>query len=56
MENYFALWSMVFMISFVVLFDGFHQRKRLCRLFSSVHLMSQDELNQLQTIWAACQD
>jgi hypothetical protein len=56
MEHYCALWSIVFMMSFVMVFDGSHYRKRLLRLFRSVTLYSQDELEQVRAIWAACQD
>jgi cyanophycinase-like exopeptidase len=56
MTHYCALYSMVFMMSFVMVFDSSHQRKRLGRLFSSITLMSQDELSRIQSIWTACQD
>ena len=56
MTNYSALFSIVFMMSFVVLFDAVHWRKRLTRLFCSSYLLSADELNRLATIWSACQD
>jgi len=56
MANYSALFSIVFMMSFVVLFDAVHWRKRLTRLFCSSNLLSQDELNRLSSIWSACQD
>ena len=56
MTHYCALFSLVFMMSFVMVFDSVHQRKRLGRLFSSIALMSQDELSRIQSIWSACQD
>lgn len=56
MEHYCALWSIVFMMGFVMVFDGFHHRKRIDRLFRSVNLFTQDELNQVRAIWAACQE
>ena len=56
MTHYCALWSMVFMMSFVFLFDGVHQRGRLRRLLASINLMSSDELDQIRTTWAACQE
>ena len=56
MEHYCALWSIVFMMSFVMVFDGSHHRKKLAKLFGSVNLFSQDELDQVRAIWAACQE
>ncbi len=56
MEHYCALWSIVFMMGFVMVFDGSHHRKRIDRLFRSVNLFTQDELNQVRAIWAACQE
>jgi hypothetical protein len=56
MTHYCALFSLVFMMSFVMVFDSAHHRKRFGRLFSSITLMSQDELSRIQSIWAACQD
>jgi hypothetical protein len=56
MEHYCALSSIIFMMSFVFLFDGSHQRKRLVRLFQSLNLYSKDELDQVRAIWTACQE
>jgi len=56
MEHYCALWSIVFMMSFVMVFDGSHHRKRLDRLFRSVSLFNREELDQVRAIWAACQE
>jgi len=56
MEHYCALWSIVFMMSFVMVFDGSHHRKKLAKLFGSVNLFSQDELERVRAIWAACQE
>jgi hypothetical protein len=56
MVNYSALSSIVFMMGFVFLFDGLHQRNRLTKLFRSISLCSPEEVNQVQAIWAACQD
>jgi hypothetical protein len=56
MVNYNALLSIVFMMSFVVVFDSVHWRKRLNRLFCSSNLLSHDELDRLAAIWSACQD
>jgi hypothetical protein len=56
MPNNSALLSIVFMMSFVLLFDAVHWRKRITRVFCSSHLLGQDELNRLATIWSACQE
>jgi len=56
MSNYFALYSVVFMIGYVFVFDGIHRRNRLLRLFRSITLLTPQEVNQVQAIWAACQD
>jgi hypothetical protein len=44
------------MMGFVMVFEGTHHRKRLERLFRSVNLLSNDELDQVRAIWAACQE
>jgi hypothetical protein len=56
MEHYCALYSIVFMMSFVFVFEGSHHRKRLDRLLRSLNLFSQSELDQVRAIWAACQE
>ena len=56
MEHFCALWSIVFMMGFVMVFDGTHHRKRLERLIRAVNLFSQDEMDQVRAIWAACQE
>jgi hypothetical protein len=56
MQHYCALSSIVFMMSFVIVFEGSHHRKRLERLFRALNLFSQDELSQVRAIWAACQE
>jgi len=56
MQHYFALLSIVFMMSFVIVFEGSHHRKKLQRLFCSLNLISTDEMNQVRAIWAACQE
>jgi hypothetical protein len=56
MQHYCALSSIVFMMSFVIVFEGSHHRKRLERLFRSLNFFSQDELSQVRAIWAACQE
>lgn len=56
MPNYCALYSVVFMMGFVVVFDALHRKKRFIRLFQTVGFLSTDEVNQVRAIWAACQD
>jgi hypothetical protein len=52
--SYYALLSMVFMMSFVVVFDGFHRRNTYTRVLTN--LLSRDEVDRLVTIWSACQE
>jgi hypothetical protein len=56
MQQYYALSSIIFGMSFVFLFDSTHHRKRLQRIFQSLNLYSKDELDQVRAIWAACQE
>jgi len=55
MTHYFALLSIVFMISFVLLFDIGHMAK-LNAHFCKTGLLSGPELEQLQRILSACQE
>jgi hypothetical protein len=52
MTGQFALLSIVYMMSFVILFDRMHYRHKLC----GPNLISHEELNRIQAIWLACQD
>jgi hypothetical protein len=56
MYNYYALYSIVFTMGFVAVFDNLHRRKRLVRLFRSINFLTSEEVNQVQSIWEACQD
>ena len=56
MSQYYALWLVVFGITFVLMFDKVHIRNRTNRLLRSLNLMSREELDQLHSIWSACQD
>jgi hypothetical protein len=56
MTHFFALWSIVFMMGFVVTFDNIHNKNRTKRLVRSLALMSNDEVDQMRAIWCACQD
>ena len=52
----YALLSLVYMISFVVLFDRVHHKNKLGKWLRGGNLMNREELDQLQAIWAACQE
>ena len=54
MTHYAALFSIVFMIAFVSMFDVSHQRRRICRLIATVTLMTGDELDRIRKIQSAC--
>ena len=56
MSHYAALYSIVFMVGFVCVFDVRHQRQRFYRLFASASLMTPEELDQIRTIWSACEE
>ena len=51
-----ALLSIVYMMSFVLLFDRVHFKSKLVNWLKGGNLMSRDELDQIQAIWAACQE
>jgi hypothetical protein len=55
-SQYCALLSMVFMMIFVALFDGVHQRNRHNRQTWALNLLSQQDLDRLMMIMSACQD
>ena len=55
MTQQFALLSVVFSMSFVILFDKTHWKTGI-RRFLSRNLLDQEELTRLQAIWSACQD
>lgn len=56
MSHYAALYSIVFMIGFVCVFDLRHQRQRFCRLFASASLFTPEELERIRRIWSACEE
>jgi len=56
MSQYSALYSIVFMICFVLLFDRRHRHHRLQRVFASVALMTTDELGWIRKIQSACEE
>jgi hypothetical protein len=56
MEHFAALFSLVCMMAFVALFDLRRHRHNFLRMLSSVTLISADELEQIRTIWSACEE
>jgi hypothetical protein len=56
MSHFAALYSIVFMIGFVGVFDRRHQRTRFRRLFASFALMSAEELDIVRKIRLACEE
>jgi hypothetical protein len=56
MTGQYALLSIVYMMSFVFLFDRLHFKRKLRAWLRGGNLMSRDELEQIQAIWSACQD
>ena len=52
----YALLSLVYMMCFVILFDRMHYKNKLGKWLRGGNLMSRQELDQLQVIWAACQE
>jgi hypothetical protein len=55
MSQYFALLSIVFMVSFVFVFDKAHFEKCNAR-FWKTGLLSRREVDQLRRVLSACQD
>jgi hypothetical protein len=53
MSHYTTLYSIVFMIGFVYLFDRRHQRRRFWRLLASVVLMTPEEVDLIRKIQLA---
>jgi hypothetical protein len=56
MTQFFALWSIVFMMGFVVTFDNIHHKGQFKRVLSSLTLLSSDEVDQMRAIWSSCRD
>ena len=56
MTGQFALLSLVYMMTFVILFDRVHYKRKLSDWLRGGNLMSRDELERIQAIWSACQD
>jgi hypothetical protein len=55
MERLYSLLSLVFMMSFVLLFDRLHHQKLNLRFWQK-GLLSTNEVEQLRAILAACQE
>jgi len=55
MSHYHALLSIVYMMTFVALFEGLHLN-RLNTRFCKEGLMSQDDAHRLMSILSACQE
>ena len=53
MSHYAALYSIVFTMGFVYLFDRQHQRRRFYQMFASVVLISPEELDLIRKIQVA---
>jgi hypothetical protein len=54
-EHYYALASLVFMMSFVIIFDRTHWRKKVDQ-FVTANLLSAEDVARMQRIWCACQE
>jgi hypothetical protein len=53
--EYYALLSMVFMISFVLLFDRMHFKTGNTR-FCNTGLLDEQDIDRIRRIWSACQE
>ena len=56
MTDKYALLSLVYMMSFVILFDRVHYKQKICTWLRGGNLMSRQELDQIQAILSACQE
>ena len=56
MTYQYSLLSLVYMMSFVILFDRAHYKHQLGGWLCGANLMSREELERIQAIWSACQD
>jgi hypothetical protein len=55
MTGKYALLSLVYMMSFVIMFDRVHYKRRL-QAWLSGSMMNAAELQRLMAIWTACQE
>ena len=56
MTDHYALLSLVYMMSFVILFDRMRFKHKLGAWLRGGNLMSRHELERIQAIWSACQE
>jgi len=56
MSQYSSLLSVVFMIGFVLVFDGMHWYRKHCWQFWASNLMTQDESERILRILAASEN
>ncbi len=52
----FALLGLVYMISFVLVFDRVRYKHKLSEWLCGSNLLNGDELNRIMAIWTACQE
>jgi len=52
----YALLSLVYMISFILVFDRMRYKTKLSEWLSGSNLLNGDELNRIMAIWTACQE
>lgn len=56
MTAQFALLSLIYMMSFVILFDRVHYKHKVTAWLCGSNLMNHDELARIQAILSACQE
>ena len=56
MNCQYALLALVYMMSFVMVFDKVRYKHKLSEWLCGANLMNRDELKRIQAILAACQD
>jgi len=56
MTPQFALLSLVYMISFVIVFDRMRYKHKLSDWLRGTNLLNGEELNRIMAIWTACQE
>ncbi|MEO8372601.1 MAG: hypothetical protein ABI806_25675 [Candidatus Solibacter sp.] len=56
MTSQYALLSLVYMISFILVFDRMRNKHKLSEWLCGANLLKSDELNRIRAIWTACQE
>ena len=56
MTYQYALLSLVYMISFILVFDRLRYRHKLSEWLCGSNLLNGDELKRILDIWTACQE